>query len=294
MPSPLPDVARQQDPCYRPLDQVGMSGLALPLHLDGALVLAKADVSVNLGQAGTKGIHMSRLHLALEALSEQLLYGVKPLRHCLDQCVNSQQGSADSARLRLAFDYPLRRPSLVSGHRGWKAYPIALEAELAKGRFRAWLQLTLPYSSTCPCSAALARQLVAADFAQQFPGSLDKEAVLAWLQSPEGVAATPHSQRSEAQITVSLGDTLPIAPLIDLLESALKTPVQTLVKREDEQAFARLNGRHPLFVEDAARTLAQTLEQSPFGGDFRVRVVHKESLHAHDAVAEISQGLPDG
>ena len=37
------------------------------------------------------------------------------------------------------------------------------------------------------------------------------------------------------------------------MEAALGTPVQTAVKREDEQAFARLNGRNLMFCEDAPR-----------------------------------------
>ena len=36
---------------------------------------------------------------------------------------------------------------------------------------------------------------------------------------------------------------------------ALQTETQVMVKREDEQAFAELNGAHLKFVEDAARLL---------------------------------------
>ena len=40
--------------------------------------------------------------------------------------------------------------------------------------------------------------------------------------------------------------------LIDRIEDALKTPVQTAVKREDEQAFALLNGENLMFCEGVA------------------------------------------
>ena len=64
--------------------------------------------------------------------------------------------------------------------------------------------------------------------------------------------------------------------------------MQTAVKRADEQAFARLNGQNLMYVEDAARRLQQAL-----AGRFDaycVRVTHRESLHAHDAMARVSKG----
>jgi GTP cyclohydrolase I len=80
--------------------------------------------------------------------------------------------------------------------------------------------------------------------------------VLAWLGTEEGICATPHSQRSRAEVRVRLAPTFaqfPIVDLIDRIEGALKTVVQTAVKREDEQAFALLNGQNLMFCEDAAR-----------------------------------------
>ena len=56
---------------------------------------------------------------------------------------------------------------------------------------------------------------------------------------------------------------LPIVELIDRVEQALGTPVQTAVKREDEQAFAALNARNLMFCEDAARRVAHALAADP-------------------------------
>ncbi|MFO1453261.1 MAG: GTP cyclohydrolase, FolE2/MptA family [Lysobacterales bacterium] len=106
--------------------------------------------------------------------------------------------------------------------------------------------LSIEYSSTCPASAALSRQANAQRFAEDFADvrSLSNDAVRDWLHSTRGMAATPHAQRSRAQIRVELRpafDELPLVALVDALEAALGTPVQTAVKREDEQAFALAN-----------------------------------------------------
>jgi GTP cyclohydrolase I len=159
------------------------------------------------------------------------------------------------------------------------------------------VSIEVPYSSTCPCSAALSRQLIQEAFEQQFnTQNLDYQAVLNWLGTPEGIVATPHSQRSYAQVKVKITEvaTLEISRLINHIEEAVQTPVQAAVKREDEQEFARLNAANLMFCEDAARRLQSTLNQHAEYLDYWVRINHLESLHPHDAVAIITKGLKTG
>jgi GTP cyclohydrolase I len=83
-----------------------------------------------------------------------------------------------------------------------------------------------------------------------------------------------------------------LAVLIDALEHALGTPVQTAVKREDEQAFAELNAANLMFCEDAARRVSAVLARDPHVERFDAEVEHYESLHPHDAVARVSGAGP--
>ena len=159
--------------------------------------------------------------------------------------------------------------------------------------------MEVPYSSTCPCSAALSRQLIQELFRRDFAeGKVDADAVFEWLGTEEGILATPHSQRSVAQVRVLLdhteGDAFPITALIDSIEGSLKTPVQTAVKRVDEQEFALLNGQNLMFCEDAARRLKQALNPQGCYKEFWLRVNHLESLHAHNAVAIVTKEVDGG
>ena len=108
-----------------------------------------------------------------------------------------------------------------------------------------------------------------------------------WLNSSENVNATPHSQRSKATITIKQEDSqeLKLEELVALVEQSLKTPVQSIVKREDEKEFAKLNGQNLMFAEDAARKIKSTLNSEKNISSFSVKVSHYESLHAHNAVA---------
>jgi GTP cyclohydrolase I len=297
-PHALPDVAFDAVALARPLDWVGMDGMALPIRLSAEagqpmLVPATVDVAVNLHDPSARGIHMSRLYLQLQQGLANESLGAPSLRRLLEACIGSQNGVATRARLHLRFDQLLLRKALLSDNAGWKRYPVEVEAELADGHLRLALAFSIDYSSTCPASAALSRQANAQRFAEDFADarSLSNEAVRDWLHSERGMAATPHAQRSRAQIRVELRpafDELPLVSLVDALEAALGTPVQTAVKREDEQAFALANAANLMFCEDAARRLAAVLAADTRVAAWSARVAHFESLHPHDAVALVS------
>ena len=74
----------------------------------------------------------------------------------------------------------------------------------------------------------------------------------------------------------------------------LTTETQVMVRREDEQAFAEMNGAEVKFVEDAARLLYSQLSDDSRIIDFRVVCSHFESLHSHDAVAVLCRGIDGG
>lgn len=294
----LPDVADDAAFAARTLDWVGMERIALPLRLadgqGGAIqVPAWADVSVNLGKPEVRGIHMSRLYLRVQDAFAQEPLTPAGMRRILEDLVDSQRGLSTAARVVLRYGHLLRRPALESGHSGWKNYPVEITATVEDGHFSVELALSVEYSSTCPASAALSRQANADRFLDEFAGAapLAPAAVGEWLASERGLAATPHAQRSRAELRLVLEsslDELPLAGLVDGVEASLGTPVQTAVKREDEQAFARLNAANLMFCEDAARRLAAVLAADARVVRFHVRVAHFESLHAHDAVASVS------
>ncbi|WP_246797341.1 GTP cyclohydrolase FolE2 [Burkholderia perseverans] len=296
MESRLPDISlSERSDLPGPLNWVGMQHVDLPVTLAEPgyrrTLSARADMQVDLPAAHVKGIHMSRLYRLVDALGDDAPLTPARLRDTLQAMIDSHRDCATgNARLRLAFDLLARRPALVTaGLAGWKAYPVRLDASLVDGAFRLDARVSVGYASTCPCSAALSRQAVEQGFREAFaePGAapLSVEAVAAWLRA-HATLATPHSQRSEARVEVGLAAEAPALKLLDLIErveAAVGTPLQTAVKRADEQAFALLNGRNLMFVEDAARRIRHAL-----AAEFtrvRVHVRHLESLHPHDASA---------
>lgn len=297
----LPDVSiTDVSSNLSPLAWVGMQGIDLPVTVAEPGYCrdlhARADVQVDLPAPHVKGIHMSRLYRLLDTLSQDEALSPAGLDQLLQTMIDSHQDcDSRSARLRLNVDLLVRRPALITQDlSGWKSYPIRLDASLIDGRFNCRVQVTVGYSSTCPCSAALSRQLIEQGFQEAFEGqeTIETASAAAWLRRHASLA-TPHSQRSEAVVAVNAtgeATTLGLLPLIERIEQAVGTPVQTAVKRADEQAFASLNGQNLMFVEDAARRIKAALY-----GYIRpsIHVRHLESLHPHDAVAWASP-LPEG
>jgi len=300
----MPDVAnRQLGEAQATLDWVGMSHVHQSLRVkDGDTikeVQTKAQIYVNLADPMAKGIHMSRLYLMLDEHAETRPLTAAGLKLLLGSVLESHHDLSTNAFVQFEFDHFIRRAALISENSGWASYPVMVKGTLVKGEVILELSVEVKYSSTCPCSAALARQLIQQQFEQDFGknGEVNLQDVKAWLGTEEGIVATPHSQRSTAKILVRLDETLdefPLTDLIDQIEDVLQTPVQSAVKREDEQEFARLNGVNLMFVEDAGRRLKSTLIEDERWCDFWVRIEHHESLHAHDAVGVFTRGNKGG
>lgn len=275
----LPDMmeaVNAADGARVPIQQVGCANFRLPLKFraaSGKMHTLETSVTGTVSlQAGLKGINMGRIMRSFyEHEDEVFTFDV------LRRLLLKYQRKIDSfdARLKLAFSYPMVQPSLRSGLKGWQYYRVAYEATMDRnGKFRRIVEFDFVYSSTCPCSAELAEH----------------------ARNTRGVFATPHAQRSKARVRVELaaGRTISVEDLQRHCANALKTETQVMVKREDEQAFAELNGAHIKFVEDAARLLYQELAQDKRIADFQVACSHLESLHSHDAVSVICKGVKGG
>ncbi|MDA3934606.1 MAG: GTP cyclohydrolase FolE2 [Gammaproteobacteria bacterium] len=301
----MPDIASSELPTIvGKLDWVGMNDIEMPVTVvtstgDKIQCPARINAFVNLADPDKQGIHMSRLYLLLDETLQNTAITPATLKDLVSGFLDSHSDLSDRAMVRIDFDYLVRRPSLVSDNTGWRRYPVSLIGEIRDQQFHLEMSLRVLYSSTCPCSAALSRQLVQQKFANDFARAdkLSKNTVFDWLGAASNIIATPHSQRSAVDLRVRFvdqSDKLDILDMVELLEGALKTAVQSAVKREDEQAFANLNGTNLMFCEDAARRVKAALESDIAVADYWARCSHFESLHPHNAVAIVTKEVKGG
>ena len=263
--STLPDIQNSAEHAIQgadvPVGQVGSSNFRLPLQIKGdagesRTVEAGVTGTVSL-KAGDKGINMSRIMRTFYGFKDEV-FTLERLEAVLRKFQETL--GEDEAYLQIHFTYPLVKPSLRSGLEGFQFYDVAfLGCIVDNGKFRKYLQL---------------------DYAQ----------------AHRNAYGIPHSQRSTARVTVEISSdsVLTIEDLRDHCLNGLKTETQVMVRREDEQAFAELNGSFQIFVEDAVRLLFKELDYDPRIIDFKAVCSHLESLHSHDAVAAVCKGVPGG
>ncbi len=259
-----------------PIQQVGIHNFKLPLKYRtkaGKILTLETSVTGTVSlEADLKGINMSRIMRTFYEHRDGVTTGEwmgKILKGYLRKVVTKD------ARLKISFSYPMLRPSLRTGLEGYQFYNVAFEGVMTRdGRYRRFIHFDFVYSSACPCSAELTEH----------------------ARDKRGAYGVPHSQRSKARITLeeAEGKKIWIEDVHALCLKALQTETQVMVKREDEQAFAELNGAYLKFVEDAARLLFLEFDKDKRIADFRIACSHLESLHSHDAVSVICKGVQGG
>lgn len=255
------DVQSRGDNRGIPINRVGVTDLRYPIViLDRARqkqhTVATVTLSVDL-PSNFKGTHMSRF---VEILNEHhgdmtmwtLPLLVKKLRERLH---------AQSAHVEIDFPYFIEQKAPASGARSLMDYQCTFIGESEKGVDDFVLRVKVPVTSLCPCSKEI---------------------------SDHGA----HNQRGEIQIEVKAekdgqAEMIWIEELVSIAESSASAPVYALLKRADERHVTMQAFENPVFVEDMVRNVAQQLQADSRVIWFRVSAENQESIHNHNAFAEI-------
>ena len=126
------------------------------------------------------------------------------------------------------------------------------------------MEVTVPVASLCPCSREI---------------------------SDYGA----HNQRGHVKLEVRNApntDVIWIEDLVAIAEKSASAPVYPLLKRADERFVTMQAYDNPAFVEDIARAAAAQLMSDPRLAWFRVGITNFESIHNHNAFANISWTRP--
>lgn len=271
------DVQAEQSIQFQPISWVGMNQIECYVRYrfkneqESVLIPAQLEIGVNLFE-NFRGIHMSRLYRLHQEyiLNHELSW--ENFVKFTDAALSSQIGLSDFCSWKLSMQWPQKTRSLISNLEGFRQYPLQLIFEYRNKQPQLWLQFEVVYSSTCPQSASLSLEV-----------NNNKTEVRA-SAALKHWSATPHAQRSRAFVRMQLKDFNPefVDESIADAEKALGTPVQTVVKKEDEMQFAELNAQNLMFCEDAVRKLASAFKEKAHSGLW-IYCQHEESLHPHNA-----------
>ena len=253
------DVQKERDSRNIQIDRVGVKGVSYPITaLDHEnrtqSTIAQVSMSVMLPHE-YRGTHMSRF---IETLEE---YHGRVSPHNLEAFTRRlcEKLNAPESSISIKFPYYFRKKAPVSGIESFSKCDITLQASYCEDKnFDMIIGLALNVQTLCPCSKEIS------DFGA-------------------------HNQRALVELSVRCNGLLWFEEMIGMIEASASAPLYTLLKREDEKFITELAYSRPRFVEDLLRELAVKLDAQPRVLWYKVSVTSYESIHGHDAFAEIER-----
>ncbi len=257
----MEDVQSRQDHRNIPIDRVGVTNLSYPItvwdrHNDHQSTVADLSLSVHLPHH-FKGTHMSRF---LEVLNDHRgEFTIRTLPTIVEAL--KERLDSEAAHLDVRFPYFIEKRAPVTDKSSLLDIEGYFHGASTDEGDDFILGATVPVTSLCPCSKEIA------DYGA-------------------------HNQRSSISIRVRMASMEPehfiwLEELVRIAEDAASAPLYPLLKRPDERHVTMEAYDNPAFVEDIARAVAKTLMDDDRIAWFRVRCVNEESIHNHDAFAEI-------
>ena len=255
--TPIPDVQSERDSRKIAIDKVGVRGIRFPLTLatreggeQSTVSMVNMYVSLPHHQKGT---HMSRF---LEVLNE-VAHPLTPQNTPIVAEKIREKLDADHAHLELEFPYFIEKEAPVTKAKGLMDYEVTMTVE--SNNFSDFiLTVKAPATSLCPCSKEI---------------------------SEYGA----HNQRCEIEASVRFNGTLWIEDLVEHLEASASASVYAALKRPDEKFVTEQAYDNPKFVEDTVRDLAIRLEDDSRIVWYSINSENFESIHNHNAYAQITQ-----
>jgi len=260
---------------------------------------ARIDVYVDL-LPSRRGIHMSRnieaINEVISTLTSEVISDCEELCAQIAEKVLVVQHGAKYAEVNLTADYEMETfseaiLSLKSSVHKLRAGAYA-EKSGEKVKVTKIIGAEVEGTTVCPCSQELSRDITKERLLKE---GFSKEEIDRILKH---VPMAAHNQRSKSillfeqprdAIRVELED------VIKILEHSMSAPIHEVLKRKDEQAVVLYAHQHPVLVEDVVRSILQKVVErfSDHSEEtiIAVKQINYESIHQHNAVAEVRTTL---
>jgi len=253
------DIAKQKDKRGIFLDEVGVTGLILPIKVKDRATgkfqssTGTFDAYVSLAD-DQKGTHMSRIVEAIYKYRDNIN------QHELTDMAEYLKDNlhAKSSRVTVKFPYFIERKSPVSGLLNLMTYHVKFTAT-SNEITQFILGADVDIMTVCPCA---------------------KE---------ECGDGSSHVQRGILSINIvpKKNEWIWLEDLINIAEMAASSPVYDRLKRPDEKFVVQAGFDNPKFVEDVVRdatVLLETLLPNKYTSS-RISCENQESIHAHNCRA---------
>ena len=252
----LHDLQSEADHRALKIDKVGIRGLQMPISISDrnrteCQTIGTFDVFVDL-PADVKGTHMSRFVEILQAHKEP--FSVETICDLLTSV--QHRLDAHSAYLSLEFPYFLEKEAPVTRLPSPMNYQVSLHAELTPDGRQLTQEIKVPVKTLCPCSKSISKY-------------------------------GAHNQRGIVTVKIRSNGTVWTEEIIETVEASGSSELYALLKRPDEKFVTEKAYENPVFVEDLVRNVVTRLKSDPRIHWYQVEAENQESIHNHNAYAQI-------
>lgn len=256
--SVMPDIQATSDDRRVAIDRVGVKEVVYPMTLSTRTggeqsTVARINMYVALPQE-KKGTHMSRF---LEVLNEHACEPIHPEDIPRITRAINERLHASEAHFEAEFTYFMEKAAPVTREKGLMNYEVRFACE--SNAHEDFIMTVAAYAtSLCPCSKEI---------------------------SDYGA----HNQRCRIEASVRTNAPVWIEDLAEMLEKAASHPVYAVLKRPDEKFVTEKAYENPKFVEDIIRDLAILLNDDGRIDWYAISSENYESIHSHNAYAQIER-----
>lgn len=250
------DIQSQRSKIKIPLDKVGVKGVRYPVSVldrENKIqhTVASVNMYVNLPKA-LRATHMSRFIEVLNQYRGEIY--IDKFTDILRELKTALK--AKEAHAEVEFPYFIEKKAPVSGALGLMEYKCIF---ICSGKLKNdyIIAVKVPVNTLCPCGKEM--------------------------------CGHSHNQRGVVTAQVRFKKFIWIEDIIKLVEESSSSPVFSLLKREDEKYVIEQAHKNPKFVEDIVREVAYKLEKDPNIIWYSVESENYESIHNHNAYAQVSK-----
>ena len=254
----IPDVQNSADTRRLAINKVGIKDIRHPVRVRDRSggeqhTIATFNMYVNLPH-NFKGTHMSRFVEILNVPGREI--SVDSFRDMLTEM--TERLEAEAGHIEMTFMYFVTKAAPVSAVRSLMDYEVTFIGEIRDSRPTMNVKVVVPVTSLCPCSKKISKY-------------------------------GAHNQRSHVTVNVRVQNFIWIEDIIDLVEKEASCELYGLLKRPDEKYVTERAYDNPKFVEDIVRDLALRLDDDERITWYRINSENYESIHSHNAYAEITR-----
>ncbi|MCD5322808.1 MULTISPECIES: GTP cyclohydrolase FolE2 [Pontibacillus] len=250
------------------LDAVGISNVKHPIRIYSS---KKPEMQTTIGTfrfaskigKGSKGTNMSRFTEQLDRYhNDGFAVDITTLKKFTKEL--AQRLKQDDAEVEVSYPWFFERKGPFSDLAGMNHADATMKVSYHnRTGYDVEVALTGKITTLCPCSKEISEY-------------------------------SAHNQRGNVTMSVRLTDDFDEndldwkEALLEAAESNASARIHPVLKRPDEKAVTEQAYENPRFVEDIVRLVAADLYELSFVERFYVACRNEESIHLHDAIAEVT------